>query len=579
MIAQRRFPRIARWGVPAGAVALTGVVAAGFAMSGAQAAPSLPSRTPVQLLAAVNSARVLPPMTAVVQESAALGIPSLPNVGTGDALSALSWLSGSHTVKIWYADPAHVRMAVPVQLGESDVRRDGRNVWYWSSKTNQATHLVLPAGAATAPQGSNSTFTPTAPTPQQLAKQALAAVGPTTKVGLQQNVSIAGQPAYQISLAPKDSRSLIGEIRIAIDAQRALPLRVQIFARGSGSPAFQVGFTSLQFGTPAASNFAFTAPPGAQVKTITVPAGAAPGMLSGLLPGLIGANGALAGAPGRVVLGVPATVQGSQVTVKGSQVTVKGSQVTVQGSQVTLKGARALQIARAAALKGTQVRLTPAQAAAALQRLRRAFAAHLPKNLTAAQRAAAVRQFDIATSHAGRVVVNPATGATGFWTGYAPLSAPPPALRAAEGLGLPSGAGPTVLGKDWLTVVVIPANGLAAVSEGQITRVPAVHFQAHGGFASGSHVVVRVHASPTTSQEVIRVHASEAPPHTIVVPDGPNLAILGALLRSAKPVHGAWGSGRLLTTSLVSVLVTSNGKILIGAVTPAVLYADAAQVK
>src|ERR1039458_6654894 len=104
-MAERRFPRIARWGVPVGAVALTGVVGAGFAMSGGQAAPSLPSRPPVQLLAAVNAAGVLPPMTAVVQESAALGIPSLPNVGSGDPLSALSWLSGSHTVKIWYADP------------------------------------------------------------------------------------------------------------------------------------------------------------------------------------------------------------------------------------------------------------------------------------------------------------------------------------------------------------------------------------------------------------------------------------------------------------------------------------------
>ncbi len=41
-------------------------------------------------------------------------------------------------------------------------------------------------------------------------------------------------------------------------------------------------------------------------------------------------------------------------------------------------------------------------------------------------------------------------------------------------------------------------------------------------------------------------------------------------------MHGSWGSGRLLRTSLVSVLMT-NGHILIGAVQPAVLYADAAQ--
>jgi len=545
MMAQRRFPRIARWGVPAGAVALTGVVAAGFALSGAEAAPSLPSRTPVQLLAAVNSARLLPPMTAVVGESAALGIPSLPDVGSGDPLSALSWLSGSHTVKIWYADPAHVRIAVPVQLGESDVRRDGRNVWSWNSKTNQATHLVLPAGAATAPPGS-STFTPVAPTPQQVARQALAAIGPTTKVGLQQNVSIAGQPAYQISLAPRDSRSLIGEIRIAIDAQRALPLRVQIFARGSSSPAFQVGFTSLQFGTPAASNFAFAAPPGAQVKTVTVPAGAAPGLFRGLPLGLIGGRAALSVGSARIAVQVPAGPTGTQLKLK------------------SVRAAHALLIGRAMALKalpkGTAIRLVPARGAA-LRQLRRAFAAHLPKNMTAAQRAAVLRKFDAMLSRRGVITVNPATGRSGFWTGYAPLAAPPPALRAAEGLGLPGAAGPTVLGQDWLTVAVFPASSLAVAGQVPMAGVP-------GAIGSGS-----------SSREVIREHAPAGSPYAMGVPPGPDLAILGALLRSAKPVHGTWGSGRLLTTSLVSVLVTSNGKILVGAVTPSVLYADAAQVK
>jgi hypothetical protein len=42
-------------------------------------------------------------------------------------------------------------------------------------------------------------------------------------------------------------------------------------------------------------------------------------------------------------------------------------------------------------------------------------------------------------------------------------------------------------------------------------------------------------------------------------------------------VHGAWGSGRLLRTSLVSVLMLADGRVLIGAVQPSVLYADAAQ--
>ena len=55
-------------------------------------------------------------------------------------------------------------------------------------------------------------------------------------------------------------------------------------------------------------------------------------------------------------------------------------------------------------------------------------------------------------------------------------------------------------------------------------------------------------------------------------------AMLSALLLAAHPVHGSWGSGKLLHTSLFSMLIT-NGHVLIGAVTPSVLYADVARIK
>jgi hypothetical protein len=57
---------------------------------------------------------------------------------------------------------------------------------------------------------------------------------------------------------------------------------------------------------------------------------------------------------------------------------------------------------------------------------------------------------------------------------------------------------------------------------------------------------------------------------------GPYFAVLHALLKAATPVHGAWGSGRLLQTRLLTVLITSKGQILAGAVTPSLLYADVA---
>ena len=127
------------------------------------------------------------------------------------------------------------------------------------------TRFLLPAhrGAQRKP------MRPKAPlTPQEAAQQALAEVGPSTRVTTESNVTVAGQAAYQLVLAPRSGQSLIGKVTIALDAQHlTVPLRVQVFARGATSPAFQVGYTSISFVTPAASNFNFTPPPGAQVHT------------------------------------------------------------------------------------------------------------------------------------------------------------------------------------------------------------------------------------------------------------------------------------------------------------------------
>lgn len=50
----------------------------------------------------------------------------------------------------------------------------------------------------------------------------------------------------------------------------------------------------------------------------------------------------------------------------------------------------------------------------------------------------------------------------------------------------------------------------------------------------------------------------------------------GQLGQALKPVSGTWGSGGLLESDLVSVLVTRTGRVYAGAVDPAALYAAAA---
>src|SRR5207248_3242852 len=68
-------------------------------------------------------------------------------------------------------------------------------------------------------------------TPQQAANEALSAAGKTTVVSVQSTLTVAGQAAYQLVLAPKDARSTIGSVRIAIDGKTGVPLRVQVFGK------------------------------------------------------------------------------------------------------------------------------------------------------------------------------------------------------------------------------------------------------------------------------------------------------------------------------------------------------------
>src|SRR3954447_11222234 len=141
-----------RWGAPlAAAAVLIGVGPALTAIT-ADAHGSLPPRTATQLLADVHGAK-LQALSGTVVETSDLGLPALPAVGGhgGESASFSSLVSGSHTMRLWYAGPDRVRLALLGQLGESDLVRNGADVWAWSSSDNTATHWAVPADRAGAP--------------------------------------------------------------------------------------------------------------------------------------------------------------------------------------------------------------------------------------------------------------------------------------------------------------------------------------------------------------------------------------------------------------------------------------------
>jgi outer membrane lipoprotein-sorting protein len=252
-------------------VAAAAVVLVSTGVFTAQAGPSLPPKTAGQLLVDLQNAKVDGLSGTVVQDSD-LGLPELPQTGSGGgsgASSLTSLLTGSHTLRVWYAGEDKQRVALLGSLGETDVVRNGTNAWLWTSDTNSATHLTVPAGKAGAEKADQL---PAGVTPQQAAEAALKALDPTTAVTTASTSTVAGRDAYELVLAPKDKSALVGQVRLAVDSKTSVPLRVQVYPKNSSNgPAFQVGFTSVSFDVPGAAQFAFNPPPGAKVTEGSLP--------------------------------------------------------------------------------------------------------------------------------------------------------------------------------------------------------------------------------------------------------------------------------------------------------------------
>ncbi|MCW2780899.1 MAG: Outer rane lipoproteinsorting protein [Marmoricola sp.] len=260
MTSLRRRPAL-RWLAPiATAIVFVGAGSLISAFTNAAQADLAP-RSAAQLLVDVQNAR-LDGLSGTIAQSADLGIPSLPGIGGGSSdLSSL--VSGSHTLRLWYDGPDHVRLALLGQFGESDVVRNGADLWTWSSTGHSATHSALPSNSAghdSSPLQGEATMTP-----QAAADAALKAISPSTSVTTNGTDIVAGRAAYLLTLQPKSSNSLVGSVQIAIDGKTHVPTRVQVFAVGASKPSLSVGFTSFNPGAPSSSVFGFNPPPGTKV--------------------------------------------------------------------------------------------------------------------------------------------------------------------------------------------------------------------------------------------------------------------------------------------------------------------------
>ena len=257
----------------------------------AGATVDLPDKTPEQVLLLVNDSTVSA-FSGTVEQSADLGLPSLDlSAGMSESMTgalpegndsviplgvttALELLSGSHEFRVYVGGESQSRVQIKDRMAERDVVHNGGDIWLYDSNTNAATHLSLDLEAtAQAKSAELQSQLPTdLATPAQLAERFLGELDPSTTVSVGTDARVAGRSVYELVLTPKTTETLVASVSIAVDSETGLPLQVTVLAQGQSSPAFQVGFTAIDFAAPNADLFAFTPPATATVTEQAMPA-------------------------------------------------------------------------------------------------------------------------------------------------------------------------------------------------------------------------------------------------------------------------------------------------------------------
>jgi outer membrane lipoprotein-sorting protein len=254
-------------------VAAPALIAAGVGVASIPAQADIPAKTPAQVVALAAGSHVSA-FSGSLRQSSDLGLPSLtglPGGGGADSdgggvVAQLEMLTSPHTARVYVDGATRQRVQVFSGSNEKDVVRDGTSAWIYDSQTQTATRV------RGIPQALDSAATtPHAMTPQDVADTLLGALTPTTRLTVTGTPRVAGRDAYQLELQPKPDGTLIGAVRIDVDAKTGMALVVTITARGDSSPAFSVAFTSLSLATPPAARFDFTPPADARVHHLTVP--------------------------------------------------------------------------------------------------------------------------------------------------------------------------------------------------------------------------------------------------------------------------------------------------------------------
>ncbi|MFD4670896.1 outer membrane lipoprotein carrier protein LolA [Lentzea sp. NPDC058450] len=242
------------------AAAAAGVItgAAGLSLlampAGAGQPPTLPDVSAESLVEQVLTSKP-GAFGGTVEVDNKLGLPSIAEIP--------QLADGKHSARIWTDGNGKFRAALPNGQSEQTIVDDGTTTWSWNSADNEVTKSEHKADQPRPSENKAESVNPA-----EAAKQVVGMTKEFSDISVDGTARVANRAAYELVLTPKATeKTLIREVRIAIDSELKMPLRVQVLTNGTSEPAGTVGFSEINVGPQDAKLFEFTPPANAKVTT------------------------------------------------------------------------------------------------------------------------------------------------------------------------------------------------------------------------------------------------------------------------------------------------------------------------
>jgi hypothetical protein len=192
---------------------------------------SVPATTANQLESRILASQD-EPFAGYAESNADFNLPSFPAFSSVTPL-----LDGITRMRVWQASPESWRVDTLSDTGENDTYQVGQDEYVWDSGEQLLTGIF---GQQTVRLPRAADFVPTA-----LAIRIIGQAGRQARLRVLSPRRVAGQSAAGLAIIPDSPESTIGQADIWADPATGLPLLVEVFGRGSTTPALSTQFLQV----------------------------------------------------------------------------------------------------------------------------------------------------------------------------------------------------------------------------------------------------------------------------------------------------------------------------------------------